>query len=45
MKFADDAAPTLTGTSGKIDILNFVVGSTDGGTTCYLCCTGLKQNL
>lgn len=44
-KWPDGTAPTLTGTSGKIDIFNFVVGSTNGGTTCYLFNTGKSQNM
>jgi len=44
-KWPSATAPTLTGTSGKIDIFNFVVGSTDGGTTCYLFNTGKSQNM
>lgn len=45
MKFEGGTTPTLTGTSGKLDIFNFVVASNDGGTTCYLYCTGMSQNL
>lgn len=44
-KFAGGAAPTLTGTSGKLDIFNFVVLSNDGGLTYFLYCTGYSQNL
>lgn len=44
-KFPGGTAPTLTGTSGKLDIFTFVVGSSDGGTTCYLYNTGKAQNL
>lgn len=44
-KWPAGTAPTLTGTSGKIDIFNFVVASTDGGTTCYLLNTGKSLNL
>lgn len=45
VKFAGGTAPTLTGTSGKVDIFNFVVASNDGGTTFFLLCTGSSQNL
>lgn len=44
-KWPGGVAPTLTGTSGKIDIFNFVVASTDGGTTAYLMNTGKSQNM
>ena len=44
MKFEGGTTPTLTGTSGKVDIFNFVVSSVDG-TNYYLLCTGLAQNL
>lgn len=44
-KWPGGTAPTLTGTSGKIDIFNFVVASTDGGTTAYLMNTGKTQNM
>jgi len=45
VKFAGGTAPTLTGTSGKVDIFNFIVASNDGGTTFFLLCTGNSQNL
>lgn len=38
-------APTLTGTSGKLDIFAFTVSSADGGTTWKLFNTGYVQNL
>ena len=38
-------APTLTGTSGKLDIFAFTVSSADGGTTWNLFNTGYVQNL
>ena len=44
-KWPGGTAPTLTGTSGKIDIFNFTVCSTDGGTTAYLVNTGKSQNM
>jgi hypothetical protein len=44
-KWPGGTAPTLTGTSGKLDIFNFVVASSDGGTTCFLYNTGRTQNL
>ena len=44
-KWPGGTAPTLTGTSGKIDIFNFTVCSTDGGTTAYLLNTGKSQNM
>lgn len=43
-KWTGGTAPTLTGTSGKVDILTFVVASTDG-TNFYLLNTGIKQNI
>jgi hypothetical protein len=45
IKWPGGTAPTLTGTSGKLDIFTFVVGSSDGGTTCFLYNTGRTQNL
>ena len=45
VKWTAGTAPTLTGTSGKIDVFNFVVLSNDGGTTFYLYCSGYSQNL
>lgn len=45
VKFAGGTLPTLTGTSGKVDVFNFVVASNDGGTTFFLLCTGISQNL
>ena len=44
MKWTAATAPTLTGTSGKIDVLTFVVASTDG-TNYYLVNTGIKLNV
>jgi len=44
MKWTASTAPTLTGTSGKIDVLTFVVASTDG-TNYYLVNTGIKLNV
>ena len=44
MKWTGGTAPTLTGTAGKVDIISFIVASTDG-TNFYLLNTGLKQNL
>ena len=44
MKWSGGTAPTLTGTSGKLDILTFTVSSPDG-TNYYLVNTGLKQNV
>ena len=38
-------APTLTGTSGKLDIFSFVIASNDGGTTWRMVNTGYVQNL
>lgn len=43
-KWTGGTAPTLTGTSGKVDILTFIVASTDG-TNFYLLNTGIKQNI
>jgi hypothetical protein len=43
-KWTAATAPTLTGTSGKIDVLTFVVASTDG-TNYYLVNTGIKLNV
>lgn len=43
-KWTGGTAPTLTGTSSKVDILTFVVSSTDG-TNFYLLNTGIKQNI
>ena len=44
MKWTAATAPTLTGTSGKIDVFTFVVTSTDG-TNFYLVNTGIKLNV
>jgi|694.fasta_scaffold00052_21 hypothetical protein len=44
MKWTAATAPTLTGTSGKIDVFTFVVASTDG-TNFYLVNTGIKLNV
>jgi hypothetical protein len=44
MKWTAATAPTLTGTSGKVDVLTFVVASTDG-TNFYLVNTGIKLNV
>jgi hypothetical protein len=44
MKWTAATAPTLTGTSGKIDVFTFVVASTDG-TNYYLVNTGIKLNV
>lgn len=43
-KWTAATAPTLTGTSGKIDVLTFVVASTDG-VNYYLINTGIKLNV
>ncbi len=43
-KWTAATAPTLTGTSGKTDILTFVVSSTDG-VNFYLVNTGIKMNV
>lgn len=45
VKWPAGTAPTLTGTSGKLDIFTFVILSNDGGTTFYLYNTGSSQNL
>ena len=45
IKWPGGTAPTLTGTSGKIDVFDFHVLSTNGGTTCYLMNTGKSQSL
>lgn len=45
VKFSNGTNPVLTGTSGKLDIFNFVVASNDGGSTFFLLCTGVSQNL
>lgn len=45
VKWPAGTAPTLTGTSGKVDVFNFVVASSDGGTTFFLLSTGSSQNL
>lgn len=44
IKWPAGTAPTLTGTSGKVDTFTFVVSSTDG-TNYYLLNTGKTQNL
>lgn len=44
IKWPAGTAPTLTGTSGKVDTFTFVVSSTDG-TNFYLLNTGKTQNL
>lgn len=44
IKWPVGTAPTLTGTSGKVDTFTFVVSSTDG-TNYYLLNTGKTQNL
>jgi len=44
MKWTAATAPTLTGTSAKIDVFTFVVASTDG-TNFYLVNTGIKLNV
>ena len=43
-KWSGGVAPTLTGTSGKVDIFTFVVSTTNGSTS-YLLNTGIKQNV
>jgi len=43
MKFEGGTPPTLTGVSGKLDILNFTVCY--NGTSYYLSFTGMAQNL
>ena len=45
IKWPGGTTPTLTGTSGKVDIFSFVVASNDGGTTFYLMNTGISQNI
>lgn len=45
VKFPAGTAPTLTGTSGKIDSFTFEVMSNDGGTTCYLYEVGRNLNM
>ena len=44
IKWPAGTAPTLTGTSGKVDTFTFVVSSTDG-TNFYLINTGKTQNV
>jgi hypothetical protein len=44
VKWAAGTAPTLTGTSGKVDIFFFSIETTDG-TNYYLCDTGNRQNV
>lgn len=44
IKWPAGTAPTLTGTSGKVDTFTFVVSSTDGANY-YLLNTGKTQNL
>lgn len=44
VKWAAGTAPTLTGTSGKLDLFTFEVATTDG-TNYYLCEIGRTQNV
>jgi hypothetical protein len=43
-KWEGGTAPTLTGTSSKIDIFNFMIDTPDGSNY-YVLCTGMSQNL